>query len=82
MTTPWLAEVIDGAELREELDYALLSVFDSHGADRLLERLLKVHREPRYDIAPEIAAASQAAVRRVEALVITSSIALAALASN
>jgi hypothetical protein len=45
----------------------LLCVLDGHDVDRLLLKLRKAHGEPRYDIAPEIAAAMRATARRVEA---------------
>jgi hypothetical protein len=42
------------------------SVFDRHGRDRLLDKLIAKHGEPRYDIAPEIAAWARVTARHVE----------------
>jgi hypothetical protein len=43
------------------------SVLDRQGIDRLLVMLIAKHHEPRYDIAPQIMAATRATARRVEA---------------
>jgi hypothetical protein len=43
------------------------SVLDKRGNDRLLPALIAKHHEPRYDIAPEITAATRVTKRRVEA---------------
>jgi hypothetical protein len=40
-----------------------LCVLDFHDVDRLLEKLRSVHGEPRYDVAPELEAATRAAAR-------------------